>query len=329
MGNQNARNQDNVPLAPYNASENYQPQMGAYGNNQYSINSNYSAANDMPNPQYPQHQNVQLQNQQQSIPNQTNIPNMTSMPPIPPIPTHPIQLGIPVIQSLEIGQIPQQAITNDLKDQPFHVKKKEIIKALTIYLLMQIIQNGLSLFIGVYLDRSRMDGKFSSIICLISSICSLVVVISGKYQKFQQNPRAIINSFLIILFYSLTIISYFYFQSKQAISDSYMIGVIYVVLVLQSITNCIVIAITILYFAIEQRQVRFEIYFLMLCFAGFITIMIEIWLLLFVCTAFIFGTLLMVVLQQLMNGRFQLKKNQSFGLCNAIYLGILVPCNIF
>ncbi|CAK90978.1 unnamed protein product (macronuclear) [Paramecium tetraurelia] len=323
MGNQMARNQDNVPLAPYNVSENYQPQMGAYGNNQYSINSNYSAANDMANPQYVQHQNVQLHNQQQSTPNQPN------MSPIPPIPTQPIQLGIPVIQSLEIGQIPQQAITNDLKDQPFHIKKKEIIKALTIYLIMQLIQNGLSLFICIYLAQIRMDGRFSSIICLISSLCSLVVVISGKYQKFQENPRAIINSILIILFYSSTIISYFYFESKQATSDSYLMGIVYVVLVLQSATNCIVITITILYFVIEQKQVRFEIYFLMLCFGGFIAIMIEIWLLFFVCTAFIFGTLLMVVLQQLMSGRFQLKKNQSFGLCNAIYLGILVPCNIF
>ncbi|CAD8202824.1 unnamed protein product [Paramecium pentaurelia] len=320
MGNQNTRNQDNVPLAQFNISDNYQ--MGVDANNQYSINSNYSAPNNIHNFQQAQQQNVKVvhNEQQQSIPN---------IPPIPQIPPQPIQLGIPVIQSLEIVQIPQQPITNDLKDQPFHIKKNEVLKALIIYLIMQIISFALSIYLCIQFDRSSTFGNFASPICIISGLGNILVVISAKYQKFQQNPIAIVNSCLIIVFQSSSLVSYFFYQSQYSTSNSYFSGFIFLILILQSSTNCIVIGITIFYFVFEQKQIRFEIYFLMLCFAGFIAIMVDFVLLFFVCTGFIFGTILMIVLQQLMNGRFQLKKNQSFGLCNSIYLGLLVPCNIF
>ncbi|CAD8128136.1 unnamed protein product [Paramecium sonneborni] len=295
MGNQNARIDDSNP------QPNFTIQHNPYAIQQNTINSN---TNQILSPEEFQQQNIQIANQQQS----------------PDLQAQLIQQGIPIVQTFEIAQIPQQLISNQLKDQPFKIQKQEILKALIMYLVIQVISFILFFWLYMKFSKQTQSVQINLPDWWTIIIVHLLVIISGKFQFFQKNSIAIIRTLIILMNLCLFNAKAFFFnQQYSSFNENQQI---------EALQLLIVILITILYINSEQIEISLKKYYKILLpclLIGFVTIFFNIFLIIIV---FFSGTILLIVLRQLMNGRFQLQKGQTFGICNAIFLGLLVPCNI-
>ncbi|CAK80207.1 unnamed protein product (macronuclear) [Paramecium tetraurelia] len=245
-----------------------------------------------------------------------------------------IQQGIAIPNNSDYTKMQEQECPQDnlIHQKCFSIQKMFVIKVLVLFFFWSLFQFFL-IYALLYGMREFID-QIAPYLFPISLLLMCGLAKIGTLWQFRRFPE---NLFILIFQVYLSTQTYLTFCrlfNNDSINDEDGISfsaadLVFVLAENQFIFNCVINLILILYFAIEQETIRIFIPIAVCCIFGLIPLIFNIWLFINSIISVLYGSTIMIVIGQIVKGRFMIQVDNIIAATNILFFGLILPVEMF